>query len=132
MASLNKVILVGNLTRDPELRHIPSGAAVCDLGLAVSDKYKNKEGELVESTCFTDVVAWDRQAEACQQYLTKGSPILVEGKLQFDRWENEEGQARSKLRIRANRIQFLYRGKNGDGQNGGENGEAESDEALPF
>lgn len=107
MASLNCVILAGNLTRDPELRTTPSGTPVVDLGLAVSDNYKNKAGENVESTCFVDVVAWGRQAETCGQYLNKGSPVLVEGRLQYDQWENKEGEKRSKLRVVASRVQFL-------------------------
>ena len=107
MASLNYVVLAGNLTRDPMVRSTPSGTAVADLGLAVSDKYKNKAGELVETTCFVDIVAWGRQAEICQQYLHKGSPVLVEGRLQLDQWESKEGEKRSKLRVRADRVQFL-------------------------
>ena len=107
MASLNYVVLAGNLTRDPVVRNTPSGTAVADLGLAVSDKYKNKAGELVETVCFVDVVAWGRQAEVCQQYLHKGSPVLVEGRLQLDQWESKEGEKRSKLRVRADRVQFL-------------------------
>ena len=107
MASMNKVILVGNLTRDPEVRYIPSGTAVSDLGLAVSESYRNKSGENVEKTCFVDVVVWGRQAETCGEYLSKGSPVLVEGRLQLDQWENQQGEKRSKLRVRADRVQFL-------------------------
>ena len=107
MAYVNRVMLMGNLTRDPEVRHTPSGLAVADLGLAVSDKYTNKAGETVETTCFVDIVVWDRQAETCAQYLRKGSPVLIEGQLQLDQWETKEGQKRSKLRVRADRVQFL-------------------------
>ncbi|MCA1808550.1 MAG: single-stranded DNA-binding protein [Kiritimatiellia bacterium] len=107
MASLNYVVLIGNLTRDPELRSTPGGVSVVDLGLAVNDTYKNKAGENVETTCFVDVVAWGRQAETCDQYLKKGSPVLVEGRLQFDQWESKDGEKRSKLRVRADRVQFL-------------------------
>ena len=107
MASLNYVVLAGNLTRDPVVRNTPSGTAVADLGLAVNEKYKNKAGELVETTCYVDVVAWGRQAEVCQQYLHKGSPVLIEGRLQLDQWESKEGEKRSKLRVRADRVQFL-------------------------
>lgn len=107
MADLNRVILAGNLTRDPELRYTPSAIAVTDLGLAVSDVYRNREGEQVEQTCFVDIVVWGRQAEACGEYLKKGSPALVEGRLQFDQWESAQGEKRSKLRVRAERVQFL-------------------------
>lgn len=108
MASLNKVLLIGNLTQDPELRRIPSGTAVSTLRLAVNDSYLNKSGERVERSLFLDVDVWDRQAETCQQYLAKGSPIFVEGRLQMDTWDDKEtGQKRSRLKVRAERVQFL-------------------------
>ncbi|MDF7801586.1 single-stranded DNA-binding protein [Pontiellaceae bacterium B1224] len=107
MASYNRVLLMGNLTRNPEIRYTPSGTAVADLGLAVSDNYKNKAGEMVEQTCFVDVVVWGRQAETSAEYLHKGSPVFVEGRLQLDQWENQQGEKRSKLRVRADRVQFL-------------------------
>jgi single-strand DNA-binding protein len=100
---------MGNLTRDPELKQTPTGRAVADLGLAINDEYRKKDGETVKSTCFVDVVAWGRQAETCHEFLGKGSPVLVEGVLQLDQWENKEGQKRSKIRVRANRVQFLGR-----------------------
>ena len=109
MASFNKVILAGNLTADVELRNLPSGMAVADLRLAVSEKYKNKQGEDVDKPVFVDVVVWDRQAENCAKYLSKGSPVLVEGRLQLDEWTNKDGDKRSKLRVRANTVQFLGR-----------------------
>ena len=111
MGSMNRVFLMGNLTRDPELRQTTSGTAVSDLGLAVSEKFRNKAGELVETKCFVDIVAWDRQAEACSQYLSKGAPVIVEGRLQLDQWQTESGEKRSRLRVRAERVQFLGRGK---------------------
>ena len=108
MASLNKVLLIGNLTHDPELRRIPSGTAVVTLRMAVSESFQNKSGERVERTVFLDVDVWDRQAENCAQYLTKGSPICVEGRLQLDSWDDKEtGQKRSRLKVRADRVQFL-------------------------
>jgi single-strand DNA-binding protein len=107
MASFNKVILVGNLTRDPEVRFLGDGTAVADLGLAVNETFRNKAGELVEQTCFVDVVVWARQAETCGKYLSKGSPALIEGRLQLDQWTTKEGEKRSKLRVRADRVQFL-------------------------
>jgi len=109
MSAMNRVFLMGNLTRDPQLRKTPSGQAVSDLGLAVSERYRNKAGEVVESTCFTDIVVWGRQAELCGQYLIKGARILVEGRLQLDQWQTEAGEKRSRLRVRADRVQFLNR-----------------------
>ena len=79
MGSMNRVFLMGNLTRDPQLRHTPSGIAVSDLGLAVSQNFTNKAGEKVESTCFADIVVWGKQAELCGQYLAKGAPVMVVG-----------------------------------------------------
>ena len=107
MAAVNRVFLMGNLTRDPELRKTPSGMSVSDLGLAVSEKYKNKEGQVVETTCFADIVVWGRQAETCCEFLTKGSQVMVEGQLQLDQWQTESGEKRNRLRIRADRVQFL-------------------------
>ena len=107
MASYNRVLLMGNLTRNPEVRYTPSGTAVADLGLAVNESFKNKAGETVEQTCFVDVVVWGRQAETSAEYLHKGSPVFVEGRLQLDQWESQQGEKRSKLRVRADRVQFL-------------------------
>ena len=107
MASLNKVLLIGNLTRDPELRYTPSGTAVVKLGLAVNRRFKDRSGELKDDTCFVTITAWDKQAEVCNQYLSKGRPIFVEGRLQFRSWENKEGQKRNTIEVVAERIQFL-------------------------
>jgi single-strand DNA-binding protein len=107
MASYNRVLLMGNLTRNPEIRYTPSGTAVVDLGLAVNESFKNKAGEVVEQVCYVDVVVWGRQAETASEYLLKGSPVFVEGRLQLDQWENQQGEKRSKLRVRADRVQFL-------------------------
>ena len=108
MASLNKVMLIGNLTQDPEVRRTPSGTAVSTLRLAVNESFQNKSGERVERAVFLDVDVWDRQAENCQQYLSKGSPVFVEGRLQLDSWDDKEtGQKRSRLKVRAERVQFL-------------------------
>ncbi|MDP6505589.1 MAG: single-stranded DNA-binding protein [Planctomycetota bacterium] len=107
MSSYNRVVLMGNLTRDPELRQTPSGRSVADLGLATNEKYKNQAGETVEKTCFVDIVTWGRQAENCSKYLSKGRPVLVEGRLQLDQWENKEGEKRSRLRVLADRVQFI-------------------------
>src|SRR5262249_24278372 len=106
MASYNRVILVGNLTRDPELRYIPSGTAVTDIGLAVNDRRKNAQGEWVEETTFVDVTLWARQAEVAGEYLSKGAPVLIEGRLKLDTWE-KEGKKQSKLRVVGERMQML-------------------------
>jgi len=100
-------MLIGNLTRDPEVKTIPSGVSVADLRLAVNDDYKDKNGQMVKRTCYVDVVVWDKQAETCKKYLAKGSTVYVEGRLQLDEWTTTEGQKRSKLRVRADRVQFL-------------------------
>lgn len=114
MSSMNQVFLMGHLTRDPESRKVPSGISVADLGLAVNETYKDKEGKVVERPVFVDIVTWGRQAETCAAYLHKGSPVLVEGRLQLDQWETESGERRSRMRVRANRVQFLSNGsKNG-------------------
>ena len=110
MASFNRVILVGNLTRDPEIRYIPSGTAVADIGLAVNDRRKNATtGEWIDETTFVDVTLWGRQAEIAQEFLVKGSPLLVEGRLKLDSWE-AEGQKRSKLKVIGERLQLLSTG----------------------
>jgi single-strand DNA-binding protein len=109
MASFNRVILLGNLTRDLELRYVGSGTAVCDTGLAVNDRRKNQNGEWIEETTFVDVTFWGRTAEVANQYLHKGSPILIEGRLKLDSWEDKEGQKRSKLRVVCERMQMMPR-----------------------
>jgi len=112
MASLNKVLLIGNLTRDPEVRYTPKGTAVADLGLAVSRSYKTESGEIKEEVCFLTVVAWGRQAETAGEYLKKGSPIFVEGRLQYETWE-KNGEKRNTIKVNAERIQFLSRPQGG-------------------
>lgn len=136
-ASFNRVILVGNVTRDPELRYIPSGTAVTDLGLAVNDRRKNASGEWVDETTFVDVTLWARQAEVACEYLSKGSSVLIEGRLKLDTWETNDGQKRNKLRVVGERMQMLSgRGEGGSG--GGRGGsrrapdaEADYDESGP-
>lgn len=117
MASFNKVILMGNLTRDVEIRYIPSGMAVAEVGLAVNDRRKGQNGEWVEETTFVDVTLWGRQAEIAGEYLSKGSPVLIEGRLKLDQWE-KDGQKRSKLRVVAENMRMLG-GKGGGGKGGG-------------
>lgn len=114
MASFNKVILVGNVTRDPELRYIPSGTAVTEIGLAVNDRRKTASGEWVEETTFVDVTLWGRTAEVAGEYVTKGSPLLIEGRLKLDTWE-KDGKKNSKLKVVCERMQLL----GGRGEGGG-------------
>jgi single-strand DNA-binding protein len=119
MASYNRVVLVGNLTRDPEIRHLPSGMSVADIGLAVNERRKSKSGEWVEEVTFVDITLWDRQAEIAQEYTKKGSPLLVEGRLKLDTWETD-GQKRSKLKVIGDRIVLLGSGGGrSDGDGGG-------------
>lgn len=112
MASYNRVILMGNLTRDPEVRTTPGGVMVADLRLAVNETFRDKTTNAkVEKACFVDVAVWDQSAEICRQYLTKGSPLLVEGRLQYDEWKTPQGETRNKLRVRADRIQLVGGGQ---------------------
>ena len=108
MASFNRVIIVGNLTRDPEHRQLASGQSVCRLGLASNRQFKNKQtGDMIQEVCYVDIDVWGAQAESCRQYLSKGRSILVEGRLKFDTWEDQNGQNRNKLSIVADRVVFL-------------------------
>jgi single-strand DNA-binding protein len=114
MASYNKVLLMGNLTRDPEVRYTPKGTAIANLGLAVNRVYTTEGGEQKEEVTFIDIEVWGRQAETAGQYLAKGRPIFVEGRLKFDSWEDKEsGQKRNKLKVVAERVQFLGAPKGG-------------------
>ncbi len=108
MASFNKVILLGNLTRDPEVRYTPKGSAVCDLGLAVNRQYSLDNGEKREEVTYVDVVLWARLAEIAGEYLKKGRPVFIEGRLQLDTWDDKQsGQKRSKLRVVGETMQLL-------------------------
>jgi single-strand DNA-binding protein len=108
MASFNKVILVGNLTRDPELRYTPKGTAIASFGLAINRKWKSETGESKEEVTFVDVEVWDRQAEVIAQYFKKGRPILVEGRLKYDQWEDKNThQKQSKLKVRLESFSFI-------------------------
>jgi single-strand DNA-binding protein len=112
MASFNRVILLGNVTRDPELRYISTGTAVTEIGLAVNDRRKTASGEWVEETTFVDVTLWGRTAEVAGEYVTKGAPLLIEGRLKLDTWE-KDGKKNSKLRVVCDRMQLL--GSKSDG-----------------
>jgi len=107
MASYNKVLLMGNLTKDPELRYTPGGMAVANLRLAVNRKYRSKDQELKEEVCFITAVVWNKQAETCNQYLHKGSSVFIEGRLQSRSWEDNTGAKRSVIEVRAERVQFM-------------------------
>jgi len=146
MASYNKVILLGNLTRDPELRYIASGQAVATIGLAVNRTYKTSSGEKREETCFVDCTAWARTAEIICEYKRKGDPLLIEGRLKYDTWEDRDsGKTRSKLKVVIENFQFLNRsgadgGRSYDGPSRGgaqpsgrdEGMEPMSDDDIPF
>lgn len=127
MASYNRVILVGNLTRDPELRYIPSGTAVSEIGLAVNDRVK-KNDQWVDETTFVDITLWGRTAEVANEYLSKGSNVLIEGRLKLDTWE-KDGQKRSKLRVVADKMQMLGAREGGGG--GGPRGAARAASGRP-
>jgi len=135
MASMNRVFLIGNLVRAPELRYTPSGTAVADLRLAVNRDFTTQTGEKRQETSFLTVVVWGKQAEASGEYLDKGSPVLVEGRLQTRDWETKDGQKRNAVEVVAERIQFLGRGKGaaapvGAPEAGG--AMAEADDEVPF
>ncbi len=115
MASYNKVLLMGNLTRDIELKHIAGNQAVAEIGLAVNRRYRTKEGEDREETTFVDCEAWGRTAEVMKQYLSKGRPVFVEGRLKLDQWTDKDGQKRSKLRVVVENFQFIGGPGGGDG-----------------
>lgn len=122
MADLNKVFLAGNLTRDPEVRHTPSGAAVCDLRMAINRRYRDQNDKDRDEVVYVSVTVWGKTAENCGQYLSKGSPVLVEGRLKLDEWE-KDGQKQSRLGVVGERVQFLSSrgaGSRGGGNSGGE------------
>ena len=121
MANLNKVMLIGNMTRDPQLSYLPSQTPVVEFGLAISRRYKKQDGSQGEDVCFVDCQMFGKRAEVINQYLKKGDPIFVEGRLKFDSWE-KDGQKRSKLRVFVENFEFLGKGSSGGGQGGGNQG----------
>lgn len=124
MASYNKVLLIGNLTRDPEVRYTPKGTAIAQIGLAVNRQWTTEAGEQKEEVTFVDVEVWGRQAETAGQYLSKGRPVFIEGRLKLDQWDDKEsGQKRSKLKVVAERVQFLGAPRQGAEFNEGAGGE---------
>ncbi|MBC8352163.1 MAG: single-stranded DNA-binding protein [Planctomycetes bacterium] len=116
MASFNRVVLMGNVTRDIELKYLQSGTAVTELGLAMNDRRKTQSGEWVDEPVFVDVTLWGRTAEIASEYLSKGAPVFIEGRLKYDTWETD-GQKRSKLRVVGERMQLI--GPRGDKSSGG-------------
>jgi len=131
MANFNKVILAGNLTRDPEVRYTPKGTAIAKLGLAINRTWKNEAGETKEEVTFVDVDAFGRTAEVISQYLKKGRPILVEGRLKLDQWDDKQtGQKRSRLGVVLENFQFLDSGR-GDGGGGGGGSRSSAPSAQP-
>jgi single-strand DNA-binding protein len=135
MASLNRVCLLGRLTRNPDVRHSPDGTPVAALGLAVNHRIKRSDGSWQDDPCFVDVVVFGNQAEACAEYLNKGDPVLLEGRLQYRTWEDQQGNKRSKHEVIAFRVQFLPkpgpRSEADDSLSGASIG-AEGDEDVPF
>ena len=131
MASFNKVLLMGNLTRDPELRYTSGGTAVASFGLAVNRKFKQGE-EWKDEVCFVDITVWAKQGENCAEYLNKGSQAFIEGRLNYQTWEDKQsGQQRSKLEVVANNVQFLT--KQGDKKDmGSGSSTAPDDDDVPF
>lgn len=125
MASFNKVILMGNLTRDPELRVTPNGNSICKLGLATSRVYSTRDGERREETTFVDIDAFGKQAEVISKYMRKGRPIMIEGRLKLDQWESD-GQKRSKLGVILENFQFLGGRDDNDSSGGGDDYERSS------
>ena len=126
MASFNKVILLGNLTRDPEVRYTPKGTAVTELGMAVNRVYTAENGEKREDTTFVDVTLWGRTAEIAGEYLKKGRPVFIEGRLQLDTWDDKQsGQKRSKLKVVGEGLQLLGGRPGGGGGGGGGGGDEE-------
>jgi single-strand DNA-binding protein len=132
MASLNRIMLLGNLTRDPELRYAPNGTAVARFGLAVNSRYRQGE-EWKDDVCFVDVVVFGRQAETAGEYLSKGRMALIEGRLQWRSWESQDGQKRSKHEVIADRVQFMSRGREeGMGRSAPDNRDSGEDMEMPL
>ncbi len=124
MANLNRVFLMGNLTRDPELRYLPSNTPVVKIGVAVKRRWRNQQGEQQEETTFVDCESFGRQAEVINQYLRKGRPIFIEGRLRLDQWQDKEGNNRSRMKVVIENFQFVD--SRGDGEGGGQGGHSES------
>lgn len=132
MASLNKVFLMGNLTRDPELRYTPAGLAVASFGIAINRAWTAKTGEQKEEVCYVDINIFGRRAEVVGEYFSKGNPIFIEGRLQFNQWETKDGQKRSTLRVVADNFQFIGgMAKRSDEEGGALSKEGKPPEGIP-
>lgn len=131
MPNLNRVMLMGNLTRDPELRYLPSNTAVVSLGLAINRRWRNQQGESQEETTFVDCESFGRQAEVINQYLRKGRPIFIEGRLKLDQWQDRDGNNRSKLKVIVERFEFIDSRPDGDGDGGGGGGGGGQQDSSP-
>ena len=107
MANFNKVILAGNLTRDPQLSYLPSSTPVCEFGMAINHRWRGQDEQMRDETCFVDLSVFGKQAETFKQYMTKGQAVLIEGRLKYDAWEGKDGTKRNKLRVVVDRFQFL-------------------------
>ena len=125
MANINRVVLVGNLTKDPELRHTPSGTAVCKLRLAVNTRQKDAQGNWGDKPNYFDITVWGNQGESCAQYLSKGRPVAIDGRLEWREWEDQNGNKRQNVEIIAESVQFL--GSRDGAENGGGRFSAQSD-----
>ena len=119
-ANINRVVLVGNLTRDPELRHTPSGTAVCSLRLAVNSRRKDQSGQWVDKPNYFDITVWGQQGESCAQYLSKGRPVAVDGRLEWREWDAQDGSKRQAVEVVADSVQFLGGRDDGGGGGGGQ------------
>lgn len=128
-ASINRVILVGNLTRDPELRHTPSGTAVCSLRLAVNSRRKDETGQWVDKPNYFSITVWGNQGENCAQYLAKGRPVAIDGRLDWREWESQDGGKREAVEVVAETVQFL--GGRGDGDGAASGGYLPAESAAP-
>lgn len=128
MANLNKVMLMGNLTRDPQLSYLPSQTAVVEFGIAINRKWKGKDGQQQDETCFIDCQAFGKQAETLNKYMDKGKPIFIEGRLKFDSWTAQDGTKRSKHRLVVEQFQFLPDGQKNESQDVGRQG---ADQGTP-
>ena len=132
MPDLNRCLLIGNLTRDPSQRTTRGGITVCDFGLAINRTSRTPDGQTREEVCFIDIVVWRRQAELCMEFLKKGRSVMIEGRLELNRWETPDGQKRSKLRVVADRVQFMGPRDGGRGRSGAEGAPARAAAEAPL
>jgi single-strand DNA-binding protein len=132
MAKLNKVFLIGNLTKDPELRYTPGGAAIVEFGMAMNRTWQGPDGEKKEEVCFVQVVMFGKRAEVINEYFNKGNPIFIEGRLQFNQWETNEGQKRNTLKVVAEDFQFIGGKPKGNSENREQGDPDMNEEYTPF